>query len=185
MADHITLEEVTGRGAIELRLRALDAATRKAVAGVVGAEPPARPRTSATSGDNTILWLSVDQWLITCPDSKAASLASALEQALAGQDAAIINVSDARRVIRVSGDKARLVLMKGTSVDLLHEDVTPGFVRRARFADLATLIHCVGDDAFDLYLFRSYHDYVRRWLDQTSRETSLFTLFGKQAAPAV
>lgn len=188
MADQTTsLAEVTGRGMMELRLRALSAENRRVIGDVLGAEPPAKPRTSTRVDERVILWLSIDQWLVTCPAGETGELLAALENALQGRDGVVINVSDARRIIRITGTGARLVLMKGTSTDLLHDDVKPGFVRRARFADLATLIHCTGEkpDDFELYIFRSYYGYVRRWLEQTSQATSLFELYGVQPVPAV
>lgn len=182
-----TISEVTGRGMIELRLRPLSAANQGAAKKALGVDLPAKPRTSAASGERTVLWLSPDHWLITCPAAETAALVKALETGLQGLSAAIVDVSDARRVFAVSGGHARLVLMKGMSVDLMHEDVTPGFVRRARFADLATLIHCTGSDpdSFHLYVFRSYFDYVQRWLEQTSAPAGLFDLYGAQPAPTV
>ena len=188
MADIATsISEVTGRGMIELRLRPLNTASQGAARKALGVDLPAKPRTSAASGARVILWLSPDHWLVTCPAAETAALVKALETGLQGQSAAIIDVSAARRIFSVSGSHARLVLMKGTSVDLMQDDVTPGFVRRARFADLATLIHCTGSDpdGFHLYVFRSYFDYVRRWLEQTAQPAGLFDLYGAQPAPAV
>lgn len=180
----VSLREITGRGMIDLRGHANDAAFMSAVRQVLGVALPAVPRTSASAGGVTALWLSADQWLITAAREDAAGLLARLKSALQGIHALAVDVSDMRAIIRLEGEGCREILMKGTSLDLLSGDYTPGTCRRMRFAEIAALLHVAGDDAFDVYVFRSYAHYAWEFLCATARESARVRLFGAQAQPA-
>ena len=179
----VGLREIAGRGMIDLRGSAGDAAFMAAAKTVLGAALPTEPRTSVSWGDSKLLWLSVDQWLILCPGGKTGELLAALRKALAGIHSLAVDVSAMRTVIRLESEGAREILMKGCSLDLLGESYGPGTVRRLRFAEIAALLHAVEDDVFDIYVFRSYADYAWEFLLATAREPAMIRLFGKQDAP--
>jgi len=179
----IGLREIADRGMIDLRGLASDRKFVAAVKQALGLELPKQPRTSASWGEIKVLWLSIDQWLILAPRAKVAELLAALDKALEGIHSLAVDVSDMRAVIRLEGEGAREVLMKGCSLDLLSGEYTPGTVRRMRFAEIAALLHVIEDDVFDVYVFRSYADHAWDYLLATAREAAKIALFGKQAAP--
>jgi sarcosine oxidase, subunit gamma len=123
------------------------------------------------------LWLSIDQWLILCPGDKANELLAQLTVALKGIHSLAVNVSDMRAIIRVEGEHVRTTLMKGTSIDLTHDDYPAGTVRRMRFAEIAALLHIIEDDVIELYVFRSYADYAWEFLLKAARKGSEVKLF--------
>jgi sarcosine oxidase subunit gamma len=168
---------------IDLRGLASDRKFMAATKQALGLELPKQPRTSASWGEIKVLWLSIDQWLILAPRAKVAELLAALDKALEGIHSLAVDVSDMRAVIRLEGEGAREVLMKGCSLDLLSGEYAPGTVRRMRFAEIAALLHVVADDVFDVYVFRSYADHAWDYLLATAREAAKIVLFGKQAAP--
>ncbi len=183
----ISVSAIDDRGMIDLRGDIKDkkfvAATKK----VLGISLPAQPRQSVNKGEVTALWLSPDQWLITCPRAKGAHLANGLQTALAGIHSLAVDVSDARSIIRLEGQGAKEVLMKGAPVDLLASEYTDGYVRRLRFAELAAMIHVVSSDPeiIDLYVFRSYAQYAWDWLAATSTKQSRLSLFANQSIASV
>jgi sarcosine oxidase, subunit gamma len=179
----IDLREITGRGMIDLRGLTSDRKFMTAVKDVLGAGLPKSPRTSVSWGDIKIFWLSIDQWLVLAPRGRVLELLGTLRKALGGIHSLAVDVSDMRAVIRVEGEGAREILMKGCSLDLLAGGYTQGTVRRMRFAEIAALLHVVEDDVFDIYVFRSYADYAWEFLLATAREPAKIRLFGKQAAP--
>lgn len=183
----VQIREMRSRGMIDLRGNAGDSKFTSSVKDVLGLDLPATPRTSVAWGDNHALWLSPDQWLILCPRSKTAEVLAALRSALAGVHSFAVDVSDMRSIIRVEGDAARSVLLKGCSLDLLSSDYETGTVRRLRFAEIAALLHIVSGkpDVIDLYVFRSYADYVWEWFLANGRAVADARQFGKQAVPAV
>ncbi len=177
----VSLREIPDRGMIDLRGLTSDDAFKAAAKGVLGVGLPTAPRTSVSWGDIKVLWLSVDQWLILCPRTKVHALIADLRGALSGIHSLAVDVSDMRAVIRMEGDGAREILMKGTSLDLLSGDYTAGTCRRMRFAEIAALLHVVEDDIFDVYVFRSYAHYTWDFLLATAREPAAIRLFGKQS----
>jgi sarcosine oxidase subunit gamma len=183
----VGIREITSRGMIDLRGLTSDSKFVAAAKDVLGLDLPTTPRTSAAWGDIQALWLSTDQWLILCPRAKTAELLIALRQALVHIHSFAVDVSDMRSIIRVEGDAARSVLLKGCSLDLLSSDYETGTVRRLRFAEIAALLHIVSGkpDVIDLYVFRSYADYVWEWFLANGRAVADVRQFGKQAVPAV
>jgi sarcosine oxidase, subunit gamma len=175
---YVDIREITERGMIDLRGLTTDRKYMAAVKSTLGVDLPKQPRTSHTWGDIRVLWLSSDQWLITCARSKAQSLADELSAALSGTHSLAVNVSDMRAIIRLEGARAREVVMKGSSLDLTDGAYTPGMVRRMRFAEIAALLHIVEDNVIDIYMFRSYADYTWEFLLKAARKGSEVAAFG-------
>ena len=183
----VSISAIDDRGMIDLRGDPADkkfaAATKKALGFVL----PGEPRTSAGKADVTALWLSPDQWLITCPRGQADVLYTRLVKGLGDIHSLVVNVSDMRTIIRLEGNGAREILMKGAPVDLTTAEYGPGSVRRLRFAELAALIHVISSepDTIDLYVFRSYGEYTWDWLAATSSKQSELRIFTNQDAAPV
>tara|TARA_R110002110_G_scaffold415358_1_gene649373 strand:- start:1039 stop:1659 length:621 start_codon:yes stop_codon:yes gene_type:complete len=183
----IDMHERSDVGMIDLRGKADDKVFMKNVAAVLGMELPTSPRTSIKKGGVNILWLSIDQWLITMPLKYRDKTLAALTKKLAKNRSLVCDMSDARTIIRLSGERSREVLIKGCSFDATLPDFKPGTVRRMLFAEVAALAHFVDSnpDVVDLYVFRSYADYVWEWLLQTAHEDAGVGLFQTQDAPVV
>jgi len=181
----VSIAEVTDRGMIDLRGHLADAAFGKAAKTVLGLALPDMPRTSASHGALSVLWLSLDQWLITCPRGETAAVTAALQAELKGVHALVVDVSDMRAILRVTGPGAAEVLMKGTSADLTLQDGRPGAVRRMRFAEIAALAYALpGGEGFDLYVFRSYAEYALQYLEAAARPAAAIRLFAAKAQSA-
>lgn len=182
----IKMREITDRGMIDLRGAINNRKFTAAVSKVLGVDLPKVPRTSSAKGRMTILWLSIDQWLICCPRERAGKLVADLRRALDGIHSLAVDLSDARSIIRLEGDGVREVLMKGCPVDLTLPEYSQGTVRRLRFGEVAAMIHIVAQnpDAIDLFVFRSYADFAWDWLLATGRSSAQVKLFGKQSCPA-
>jgi sarcosine oxidase subunit gamma len=178
----VRMREVSDRAMIDVRGLTGDRKFMAGVQDVLGIGLPKTPRTSASVADLAVLWLSVDQWLITAGGSRATSLADALQEKLKGIHCLIADMSDARAIIRLEGDNVREVLNKGTSVDFTTGEHVAGTVRRILYAQVAAMVHVVSEqpDVMDLYVFRSYADYAWRYLLATAREGARVRLFGKQ-----
>ena len=182
----IAMHEITDQGMIDLRGEPTDRKFTGAVKKVLGADLPNTPRTSTRKGDITILWLSIDQWLVCCPRKATGTLLSDLRKSLGTAHSLAVDLSDARSVIRLEGEGVREVLMKGVPVDLTLPEYTTGVVRRLRFGEIAAMVHFVSaePDVIDLYVFRSYADFAWNWLVATGRACAQVKLFGQQPTPA-
>jgi sarcosine oxidase subunit gamma len=150
-----------------------------AIREVLGFELPIEPRRSAIGGKLSALWLSVDQWLILCPREEAEGLRQKLAAALAGCNCLVVDMSDARIVLRLIGLGAREMLMKGTPVDLTRPEVHAGLVRRLSIAEVPALLHVVADvpETLDLYVFRSYAAFIRQFLEEAAQPGARLRLF--------
>jgi sarcosine oxidase, subunit gamma len=173
----ITMREMPARGMIDLRGLTSDKKFMAAAKSALGFALPTTPRTTANWGDLKCLWLSVDQWLILSPPDKAQALHQQLVAALDGIHSLVVDVSHMRSVIRIEGEHARTTLMKGTSIDLTHGDYPAGSVRRMKFAEVAALLHIVEQDVIEIYVFRSYADYVWNFLMKAGRKGAEVRLF--------
>jgi sarcosine oxidase subunit gamma len=174
---YVSIREISERGMIDLRGLGSDKKFLAAAKDVLGVELPKAPRTSSSWGVIKVLWLSPDQWLITCPRNKAQELSESLSAALAGIHALAVNVSDMRAIIRLEGERVREVVMKGSTLDLTDGDYGAGTVRRMRFAEIAALLHIVEDQVIDIYVFRSYATYAWDFLHKAARKGSEVGLF--------
>jgi sarcosine oxidase, subunit gamma len=174
---YIDMREISERGMIDLRGHTSDRTFMAAAKAVFGVDLPKEPRTSAAWGDAKILWLSPDQWLVTCPRGKAQELTDALVKELDDTHSLAVNVSDMRTIIRLEGELVREVVMKGSTLDLTDGDYTPGTVRRMRFAEIAALLHIVEENVIDIYVFRSYAQYAWDFLVKAARKGSEVRLF--------
>jgi sarcosine oxidase subunit gamma len=178
----IALREIDDKGMIDVRGLASDDRFMTAVKRVIGFELPVKPRSSAASGEITVLWLSIDQWLITCPRPQAPSLQAQLVEALEGVHSLVVDLSDARAILRLEGDNAREVLNKGTSADFTGSEIKAGTVRRLRYAEIAAMAHIVATDPdiIDLYVFRSFAQHAWTYLTTTARSAARIGLFARQ-----
>ena len=176
---YVSLREISTRGMIDLRGLSSDRKFMAAAKEVLGFDLPKAPRTSNTFGEVKALWLSPDQWLILCAREKAPALAAELAKAVEKTHALAVDVSDMRSIVRLEGERAREVMMKGCSLDFIDADFTPGYVRRVRFAEIAALFNIVDDNSIDLYVFRSYANYAWDFLLKAARKGSEVGLFNK------
>ncbi len=183
----IDMAERDDVGMIDLRGKTDDKTFMKNATTVLGVELPTEPRSCVKKNEITVLWLSIDQWLITLPLKSRDALLLKLTKKLGRNLSLVCDVSDARTIIRLTGDLSREVLIKGCSFDATMPEFAPGTVRRLLFAEVAALCHFVEGrpDVVDLYVFRSYANYVWEWLLQTAHEDSQVGLFQAQDAPVV
>ena len=169
---------------INVRGKLSDAAFVKAVRAVAGCEPPAQANTVARGrvrgSPTALLWLGPDEWLLQAPSDYQAKAVQALTKSLAPLRAAMTDVSDARAVLKIQGEAAVDVLMKGCSLDLHRQVFSVGACAQTTLGLCQVIIHHVEDSpAYDIYVGRSFADYAWRWLCDASKEYS-----AKRAAPA-
>jgi sarcosine oxidase subunit gamma len=168
-AGFATVTEAGLQGMITLRGDLSSAKLKKAVKSVAGVDVPARRRI-ALRGAKGAGWMSPDELLILVPYAEARATVEALSQALAGEHHLAADVSDARAMFRIKGDKAAQVLMKLCPVDLptLAEDE----LRRTRAGQVAAALWKSDKDEFTLVSFRSVAGYVFGALELSAREGS-------------
>lgn len=163
---------------ISLRGEGADRRFRQAVEGVLGFALPLRPNATARGDGGTALWLGPNEWLLLVP-GQAEPWIERLSDALAGLHHALNDVSESRAAIRISGPGTLDLLAKGSSLDL-HPAVFPaGTCAQSTFALADVLLHRLEAEpapVFDVYVHRSFADYLWRWLEGAAAEFGVAVL---------
>ena len=162
-----TIREIGPVGMITLRAKGLKSLD-KAIKAAVGTKVPAQRRIEV-KGEKACAWMSPDEYLLILPYDGVAAALSAIGKALAGEHHLAVDVSDARAVFRIEGDKAGQVLRKLSPVDL--DRLEPGEVRRTRAAQVAAAIWAE-DGGYTLVCFRSVAGYVMGLLTHSAQPGS-------------
>ena len=144
-------------GMITLRGDLGNAKLKKAVKATTGVVVPG-PREASFAGEKGVCWMSSDELLILCGYGDAGALEAKLAKALAGVHHLVVNVSDARARIVVSGVDAREVLAKLTPADMAA--LQPGEMRRSRLAQVPAAFWMADETVIEVICFRSVAQYV-------------------------
>ena len=170
----IVLSEVPHRTIVNIRGTASDPAFTSAVQNATGVALPNSANTVSTAGGRQILWLGPNEWWATGPDGEADALVAALRAAFVGQHATACDVSESRAIIALKGPKAREVLMRGVSLDLHPREFRVGQCAQTGVSRANALLHLVDDGpTFDVYVLKSFSDYLWRWLEIVARDFNL------------
>ncbi len=175
------------RGLVNLRGPAGDKTFDSAVQEALGVALPSEPNTTAGTtgeGDLRVFWLGPDEWWVVTPGDGPA-MADKLRAALAGQKAAVTDVSESRTCIHISGARARDLLSKGCPLDLHPRVFSAGRCAQSLCAKAMITLHQVADDSddgdeasgsgpvYDVYVLNSFAEYLWLWLEDAAREYGL------------
>lgn len=172
----VILGESPHRLQINLRGAGHDPAFTSAVRQATGLGLPTTANTALAAGSLAALWLGPDEWLIVGPRDDATpgrepALVGTLRVALAGQHAAVTDVSEARTVLTVAGPRARDLLAKGTPVDLHPRVFGPGTCVQTALAAANVILRQLDDrPTYEIHVLDSFADYLWRWLEAASTE---------------
>ena len=169
------------RGLVNLRGPVGDQAFDAAVKKALGVGLPTEPNTTAAKGDLRAFWLGPDEWWVVTPGDGPA-MADKLRAALAGQKAAVTDVSESRTCIHVRGPRARDLLAKGCPLDLHPRVFAAGRCAQSHCAKAMITLHQLADDgesdegggpAYDVYVLNSFAEYLWLWLEDAAGEYGL------------
>lgn len=158
-----TITEIAVPGMIQIRADLARAGD--AIAEAAGLAIPGATRFSA-AGDRWLGWMSPDELLLFLPRAQVAEVVAALNDALAGEHALVVDVSDLRAGFDVIGAGADEVLAKLAPADLaaLPQDG----LRRTRLAQVSCALWPVSG-GYRVVGFRSVADYMRGVLSGAAR----------------
>lgn len=167
----VDLSERPFVGKVNLRGDAGDPAFRSAAEGGLGLELPVEANTWCSNGDDAVFWLGPNEWLIHCADGAQVSMIEQLGRALVDIHSAVTDVSDYYMVLRLTGEKARELLSKGTPLDLHPTIFQSGMCAQTRFGHASILIGCMDDaPVFDIQVRWSFAEYLWQFLVEGARE---------------
>ena len=179
----VKLGESPFRCQIDLRGNPSDPAFGAAVSQALGFSLPIAPNRVTAGGSLSALWLGPDEWLIVGVPGREATLAADLRRALAGQHFSVVDVSEARTVIVVSGRQARDCLQKGTPMDLHPRVFETGHCAQTALTKANVILHQTADDPrYEIYVTISFADYLWNWLERAADEYGLAVIDGEASA---
>jgi len=131
----------------------------------LGVTLPQKPKTSATKGDRTALWLGPDEWLVL--DAEGSDILGDCAKAKGLHSA--VGVSHRNIAISVTGAKAAATINSGCPQDLSLETFPVGACSRTVFGKSEILLYRMAADAFRVECWRSFSDYVFTHLSEAAR----------------
>ncbi len=115
-------------------------------------------------GNPACYWLGPDQWLLTSTSKSVADIMTNIDSALSGHLFAATDLSSGYVCFTLDGQGSRTLLAMGCGIDMHPEAFTTGQCVRTRFAQVPLLIVAIGEVEFELYVDRSYADYLSEWI---------------------
>lgn len=160
-----TVQLQPARPAERISLRARAEAV-EALSAALGLSLPTAPKTSATAGGRTALWLGPDEWLVI--DEGDGGLMQAA--AASGAVHSATDVSHRNTAILVSGPGAANALNAGCPLDLSLKAFPVGACARTLFGKIEVVLLRTGTDTFRLECWRSFSDYAFGLLAEAARD---------------
>ena len=140
------------------------AASVAALSKALGLALPQKPKTSASKGGRTALWLGPDEWLViddaNDPLEDCASV-EALHSA--------VGISHRNIAISVTGPGAANAVNAGCPQDLSLAAVPVGACSRTILGKVEIVLLRTGENAFRVECWRSFSDYVLTFLTEAAR----------------
>lgn len=166
----VAMRELAFRGLIDLRLDPRDKGAWAAVEStLVVALPEANRSVACTAG--TILWLGPDEFLVVTEPGHEAALVASLSAALRGRRGAMVDISDSRTTIALSGRHARDLLAKGCGLDLHPRNFAPGHCAQSFLTKVKIALHQLDEaPSYHVIVERSVAEYLWLWLADAAAE---------------
>lgn len=120
--------------------------------------------------DIAFIWAGPDKWIAMAEREQGRDLETELKPVLAGL-ASVVDQSDARAVVRVSGPRARDVLAKGLPIDLHPRVFKPNGVAITHANHIGVILWQIDDKpTYALAMFRGFADSLAHWLHEAAAE---------------
>ena len=114
-------------------------------------------------------WAGPDQFFVIAEGRGEGTLHAEVAGALSGI-ASVSDQSHGRVIVRIEGPKARAILAKGTPVDLYPDEFPVGKSALTQMAHVVVHLTRVGDDAFELSVFRGFAESFWEWITGQAEE---------------
>jgi len=123
---------------------------------------------NAPHGGLAALWLGPDEQLVLGPEMS--DIGAALHAALRELPHSLVDVSHRQIAFEVSGPQATSLLNAGCPLDLDLSAFPAGMCTRTVLAKVEIVLWRTGQDVFHVEVWRSFADYVSRFLAEVARE---------------
>lgn len=138
-----------------------------ALSKALGLALPQTPKTSASKGGRTALWLGPDEWLVI-DEAKDPLEACASVEVLHSA----VGISHRNIAISVTGEGAANTMNSGCPQDLSLAAFPVGACSRTILGKVEIVLVRTGEDAFRVECWRSFSDYVFTFLTEAARDAA-------------
>jgi len=121
-------------------------------------------------GTRAALWLGPDEQLLLAPEAEGVEIASQLESALAALPHSLVDVSHRQIALELSGPYASTALSVGCPLDLYVAAFPVGMCTRTILGKADIVLWRTDTEVFHLEVWRSFADYLSRYLAEAARE---------------
>ena len=149
----------TGIGMITVRLDFDDPALRRNLRHSLGISIPSVRHIEVTT-DTALGWMSTDELLYFCASAEVDNRLNLLRDSLRSHHSLVLDVSDARVVFSLEGDKVREVIAKLAPIDTDPNSLELGEIRRTRFSQTAAAVWLTAENSATVICFRSVEKYL-------------------------
>jgi sarcosine oxidase subunit gamma len=125
---------------------------------------------SASNSQWAALWLGPDEQLVLAPVADGEAVASQLRAALSALPHSLVDVSHRQIAVEIRGPTAQTLLSAGCPLDLHISSFPLGRCTRTILGKADIVLWRTGADSFHVEVWRSFADYVTRFLAEASRE---------------
>lgn len=164
-AEGVTLAVLPPAERISLRA---PAGSVGALSAALGLELPRQPKTSATHGGRTALWLGPDEWLVI-DEAGGNPLADC---AAVGALHSAVGISHRNVAIAVTGPAAAAAVNAGCPQDLSLEAFAAGACSRTVLGKVEIVLYRPAADTFRVECWRSFSDYAWTFLEEAAKDAA-------------
>jgi heterotetrameric sarcosine oxidase gamma subunit len=157
-------------GIIRLQTWDSDASIPRTVEQTLGIAWPRQVGLAASSHVDVLCTGPTDWWLFAPDADAAAALREWLVVACRGSAFRATELSHAFVRVHIEGPESRVLLAKGSMLDLHPSRFLPGSCARTRFAAMPVIMRCIQESAFDCIVALSYLDYFLSWITDAAAE---------------
>ncbi len=143
---------------------------RAVAGGTFGAALSEHACRASRRGDRAALWLGPAEHLLLAPAEDAERLLADLESALNNVAHSLVDVSHRQISLQLGGPNASAILNTGCPLDLDETAFPVGMCTRTLLGKADIVLWRTGADEFQLEVWRSFSDYVSKWLLEAARD---------------
>ena len=125
---------------------------------------------ASQGGTRAALWLGPDEYLLLAAAAEARAVALALQDALEREPHSLVDVSHRQTGLEIGGPRAEDILNSGCPLDLDLTAFPVGMCTRTVLVKAEIVLWRTAADVFRLEVWRSFTDYVARYLAEVARE---------------
>jgi sarcosine oxidase subunit gamma len=164
-ADGLRLLETAARFILRAEARAI-----RSAGAVLDIDVIPTPCRASRGGTRSMLWLGPDEYLLLAPQVEAPTVAGVVEDALQAEPHSLVDVSHRQTALELSGARAADIVNSGCPLDLDVGVFPVDMCTRTVFAKAEIVLWRTAPDVFRLEVWRSFTDYVARFIGEVVRE---------------